>query len=493
MSRIQGGAAVFIGPSSLLALVPNVERRSWGALLVCMTTAVAFLMGCRTYEAKPLDPEVEWAALENMIDRIEGVEREAAAPVGSPTWFPWTTSVDLRDGVDLAEASAIAWACNPTLAQSRQQLQLAQAHEVQQGLWSNPEFFVGPRFATDSSDVIGPASISWELPLWGVPGARREAAAASARREAWLVKQLELEVFVQVRLSFIELTKLEEQRAAIETLDQVVGLLDSWMTRLQAAGEVDATTAWLASWERAQAEMLAQENQMNALVARARLLELLGLLPDADMSWVLAGSRDLPALPQSSLETRRRLPRVRAAEEAYEASEAELRLQVALQYPTVRLGPEYEDDDGDVSIGFGVGVELPLFDRNQGAIEAAEHRRDADRESFRALLLQVSHEEARARLRLATAQELLNSLRRGPAREADQALQTLQSRLELGSSTLLEVLTAIRALTEVRLREIQLRADRVQAVLEAAVAGGVALAALSDSPLESARDTEVRD
>ena len=48
-------------------------------------------------------------------------------------------------------------------------------------------------------------------------------------------------------------------------------------------------------------------------------------------------------------------------------------------------------------MGAGVGVELPLFDRNRGGVAEAEQLREATRERLSNSLLRLSHAEAQAR------------------------------------------------------------------------------------------------
>nr|WP_229258919.1 TolC family protein [Duganella flavida] len=60
----------------------------------------------------------------------------------------------------------------------------------------------------------------------------------------------------------------------------------------------------------------------------------------------------------------------------YEASQAVLQLELVKQYPDLNLGPGYTLDQGARKVGLTFsGLELPLFNRNQGAIAEARARR----------------------------------------------------------------------------------------------------------------------
>ncbi|HEU5336817.1 MAG TPA: TolC family protein, partial [Terriglobales bacterium] len=78
---------------------------------------------------------------------------------------------------------------------------------------------------------------------------------------------------------------------------------------------------------------------------------------------------------------------IREALAEYTASEAELRLQIARQYPDFNLGPDYAYEEGAHLFSIVIGLALPVFNRNQGPV--AESR--ARRERMAAQFLAVQH------------------------------------------------------------------------------------------------------
>jgi CRISPR system Cascade subunit CasA len=60
---------------------------------------------------------------------------------------------------------------------------------------------------------------------------------------------------------------------------------------------------------------------------------------------------------------------------AYDQSEADLRGEVARQYPTLSLSPGLIWAGGPVTVPFGLGLQMTSWDRNHAAIRAAEARR----------------------------------------------------------------------------------------------------------------------
>jgi cobalt-zinc-cadmium efflux system outer membrane protein len=59
----------------------------------------------------------------------------------------------------------------------------------------------------------------------------------------------------------------------------------------------------------------------------------------------------------------------------YEASQAALQLEIAKQYPDIRLGSGYVWDQGESKWNLLLSMEIPLLNRNEGPIAEAEARR----------------------------------------------------------------------------------------------------------------------
>jgi outer membrane protein TolC len=68
-------------------------------------------------------------------------------------------------------------------------------------------------------------------------------------------------------------------------------------------------------------------------------------------------------------------PDVLKAVIAYDISEADLRGEVARQYPSISVAPGYTWERGLVKLPFNIGLVLPPLDANRSAIKAAQARR----------------------------------------------------------------------------------------------------------------------
>ncbi len=449
-----------------------------------LVAALTLLSGCVSYSPQPVDPFHEIKQLEQ---RGAGSHELEVLPPGNPEWLPLQRSVDLTDGLDVPEANALALFYAPEIRAARRAERVSGAQLLRAGLLSNPELFLGPRISTKSDDVVFPAGISWELPLWGKRGAEKDLADRQLSAAQIRVLATELRVLTEVRSAFIRIAGLNQ---ALEALEAQLGgsqRVVQWVTTLQQAGEVDAVTAFLAILEQDDVRAALTTKRLELESSTRELFETIGILPTAGLSLGLdPHPASLPDLPSLSRERLLLHPEIRTALSEYEAAEASLKLEVAKQYPTIRVGPEFEDDRGDATVGIGVGIELPLFDRNRGGIAAAEERREAARERLESSLLRLSHAEAQARAEWNANERMLSDYRAGALENAERARESLELRLQTGQSNVLEVLAALRALTRARVRELDLERESAIARLRAAVAGGAVLndSTRNDSEME---------
>jgi outer membrane protein TolC len=135
---------------------------------------------------------------------------------------------------------------------------------------------------------------------------------------------------------------------------------------------------------------------------------------------------------------------VLAALAGYAASEADLRLQVAKQYPDLHVGPAYawnSGQAGDNQWSLGVTLELPILDQNQGPIAEAEARRKLAAAQFLALQAQVVGEIDRAVAGFRVARDQLQAGRDLLATDLQQR-KSAEAQIKAGAGDPLDVLAA---------------------------------------------------
>jgi cobalt-zinc-cadmium efflux system outer membrane protein len=80
--------------------------------------------------------------------------------------------------------------------------------------------------------------------------------------------------------------------------------------------------------------------------------------------------RPEPGIPEREVRRHALLNRsdILSALSEYAASQSALRLEIAKQYPDIRLGPNYQLDQTDSKWTIGLALDLPIFNRNRGPI-----------------------------------------------------------------------------------------------------------------------------
>lgn len=154
----------------------------------------------------------------------------------------------------------------------------------------------------------------------------------------------------------------------------------------------------------------------------------------------------------------------------YAASQSALQLEIAKQYPDIRLGPGYEYDQGLHKWGLAVGTDfLPVFNRNQGPIAEAQAKRDQAAAEFLALQARVIGEIDRALAARTASQDQL--------RQIDTLLDTQRKHVQA-----IEAMVKAGAADQFDLRSAQLEvATTEQARLDALVKAQQALGQLEDA------------
>lgn len=150
------------------------------------------------------------------------------------------------------------------------------------------------------------------------------------------------------------------------------------LDRRVAAGEDDRSLALTARGEMETARRRVADARARRAAADAALASALGVpvaaVKDLKLAPVAAppASFDVPAAARAAALTRRDVLR---AVVDYDLAEGALRLEVAKQYPEVRIGPGYTYDHGVAKLPFNLGLTLPPQDLNRSAIAQAETKR----------------------------------------------------------------------------------------------------------------------
>ncbi|MBL8772233.1 MAG: TolC family protein [Phenylobacterium sp.] len=164
-----------------------------------------------------------------------------------------------------------------------------------------------------------------------------------------------------------------------------------------------------------------------------------------------------------------RSPAYQAAEAARQAAARRVQVERTRAVPdvTVSVGARRFEADKSSAMVAGVSVPFPLFDQNRGNISAARAELTAAEARLNAARLDAVAEASAAIARLNAAQARVQASEEGESAAAE-ASRLAGVGYEGGKLSLLELLTARRALTEARTQSIEAQIERVAA--EASIA-----------------------
>jgi outer membrane protein, heavy metal efflux system len=218
------------------------------------------------------------------------------------------------------------------------------------------------------------------------------------------------------------------------------------MEERRRAGETSDFEVSVSRAALAQAQLRARAEEGRHLTSRLALAAALGLpggaLDGVELAWPgFDEPRPEDAFPAAAVldsMRRNRLDLHRSLAE-YEAAEAALRLEVARQYPDLRLVPGYTYDQGDSKLKLGLAVEVPIFHRHEGPIAEASARRETAAARVRSTQAAGIAEVQGALARYGAARRLLDEARSIAASLRDREA-SLRRRVEAGEDDRLALL-----------------------------------------------------
>lgn len=331
-----------------------------------LALVIAGLAGCASYAPKPLPERA------NLATSAAAIEVE---PAQSPFRELSSHRFDAADGLDMIEMAMLAVVNNPQVRQARDALGIARAQSFAAGLLPDPQM----GFTSDhpTNGTVGNTNsfnfnLNYDVNALLLRSSRMGAAQAQAQRVNLDLLWQEWQVVSQARLLF---TRLTAQHALMAQLQTARGLLADRYQRSQQALAAGNVTLDLAS-----ADLVALQNierrisdlERSRLQNRASLNGLLGLLSTTPLVLVgepYAAVLDPAAVQKELVERLNQRPDLQALQAGYRSQEEKFRGAVLAQFPALNVGlTRARDTSGLYTMGFGLTLSLPIFNRNRGNI-----------------------------------------------------------------------------------------------------------------------------
>lgn len=288
-------------------------------------------------------------------------------------------------------------------------LGIAQADLVQAGLLPNPVAHFAWRFATGGPGPSAEVNLlldvihALEIPL------RKRVADAALEQTKLDVAQAVINLVRDVKVAYFALQGAEQMLELRETITRATAYSAEIAARQRAAGAIrrlDLSTERALHEQakldlsRAQADVLAQREELNALMG----------LWGPQTTWRIAGR--LPDLPREELSARgleslamsQRLDLAAARQDAERLGHALGLTRVQALVPTAIAGAEAErEPEGEWTLGPAIELPIPIFDWGQARVATAAAELRRSRERYHALAVEIRAQVRRAWTRMESA------------------------------------------------------------------------------------------
>jgi cobalt-zinc-cadmium efflux system outer membrane protein len=466
---------------------PTYASISRIALLASGLMAAVLLTGCAT-----TDPDAGWAEPRPLGEGLDTYRPPAKPPSASET-RPEKSNVTASptDSLTRREVLAEALIENPELQSFAYEVRAREAERVQAGRWQNPSLGfesedITPGDPLDVNRAEQAGRLRQEFPLGGDAGRREDVAAFERNLAGWDYENTRLGVIAEVNRRFASVLAAQRRRALAGDLVALADTLYQTVARQIELGEVAEVELARVEVERAQARIEAERATERLEAARQRLAATWGA-DEVRFAGVQGTLEDVAPVPPLGVlrSLARQNPRIARYEDQLGRRAAQIDLEHARLIPNPSLtgGAQRFGGRGDYGLSVGLSVPLPIFDRRQGAIEAAEYRVTGARRALQETQSEVLADLEDAYRSLTASAAAVRRLRESVLPSARLAFKAFERGYRLGKFDLVRVLDAQETLFGARLQYVRALEDYRQS---AARVEEVAAAPLKRATLKAA-------
>jgi len=368
------------------------------------------------------------------------------------------TTCVLRPSFTLADALAKALLENPGLRAFAWEVRAREAHALQAGLRPNPEFgaeledFAGTGPLSRFSAAELTLGLSQRIELGGDRASRKRVASFQHKLAKWDYEAARLDVLTETAQAFIRVLAAQQRRTLADSLlAQAEHFYQSVLARVKA-GKVSALEERRAEAERATTEIAFERASGELSIARSQLAANWGR-SDPDFDEVVGQLVQVETIPgfdriNAFIE---RNPEVARWQDEMAMRRADLSLAHARRIPdpVLTIGTRHYRELDERALAAGISIPLPIFDRNQGAIQEARYRIRQGEAKQEAMWVRAEQMLVTAYERLAAAHTEVEMLRDRVVPAAQEHFTATEEGYREGKFDLLAVLDAQRTLFEI--------------------------------------------
>lgn len=374
-----------------------------------------------------------------------------------------------QSAMRLEEIEQVALANNPTVAQVQANLRVATGLARQAGLYPNPT--VGYYGDEIRGGYLGGGKqggfVSQTIVLGGKLGAARRVADLQASQVETSGQIQRLRILNNVRALFYQVLAAQRLVEVRQNLATLAGDATQTSYQLGNVGQADRPDILQAEVEQQQANVSLRIAQQSLQASWRVLAAVIGKpgLPLARLEG------DLEAIPDLNYEesvatTLRESPEVKLAQQGVETAEASLGQAKKAPIPDLQvtgiLAQNYEPLETTrrpigLQGGAQVGVQIPIFNRNQGNVAAAKGEIESAKQELARLKLQLERDLAAMFRDYDSARVIVQQYKTEMLPRAEQAYKLYQTTYQRMAAAYPQVLISQRTL-------FQLEADYIQAL-----------------------------
>lgn len=432
-----------------------MARRQGAVRLTSIIAATSVLAGCGGYTETIVAPETS-----SQQATAYGWQPSAPPP-------PETGSIESPTGaLTFGKAINHAVAYSPSVKAAYAEIEAKHGDAFQASRRLNPELAFGvedlPNWggiaAEDSSESL---QLSQTLELGGKRMARLAAANLEASIAGWDYEVARLQAATDAAQLFVEVIAAQERIAILRDFVSVSQKTQNAVDARVKGGraspiELDRAKVSVAT---ARAALAAEEARLKA--TREQLAALWGAHATfSKAAGRLGANRSAPSLQEvkAFLEANPALARW-GDTIGHRYAVLEVERSKAIPNVTIGAGMRRFETDGSSGMIAGVSLPLPLFDRNEGAIAAAQHRIAKAEFDAQAARSQLTNTLIGLLGALAAADAQARTIESQVLPSAQSAFTRTQTGYEEGKFDLLNVLDTQRTLFEARRELVNARAD----------------------------------
>lgn len=340
-------------------------------------------------------------------DRIVAQFDEATLTLSKIQIVPSLATVPVTGGgLTLAELERLALANNPNAAIAQAGIRAAEGNLRQVGLYPNPTVgYYGEEIRGGFSRGGKQGGfVAQTIVTGGKLGAARRVAALLRNQQQTTAQIQNLRILTSVRILFYQVLAAQRLVEVRQNLAKIAA--DATQTSYQLAniGQADRPDVLQAEVEQQRADVLVRTEQQNLMASWKALAAVIGQ-PDLPVTQLAGDLESLPDLTfdQWLAKTLQESPEVKLAQQGVERAEASVVQERRTPIPDLELQANLNNNNEPiegtrrsigVNSGVQIGVQLPIFNRNQGAIAAARAGVETSRNELVRLKFQISRDLA---------------------------------------------------------------------------------------------------